>query len=215
MVKDVPETFLADVSTGNLATATTLDRPTELAFMSLQEEWREDLPVIVGYAIKKSLKAPNGKLREAMNKRHADLSKISVREAKRFRDSEGRWRYAEADVKKEAPTEIEVKVTFPAIREGDIPALAAALSSAFATGTVDKKAAALKFCEYFDIEGAQDLVNAMYGEDYDANKDAQADAEADRQISVAVASKPMAQPGDKGAVKEAIERLMEAAKKWR
>jgi hypothetical protein len=46
MVVGVPETFLADVSTGNLATATTLDRPTELVFMEKQEAWREDLTII-------------------------------------------------------------------------------------------------------------------------------------------------------------------------
>ncbi len=213
MVKDVPETFLADVSTGNLATATTLDRPTELAFQSLQEEWREDLIVIVSYAMRNSLKAGNGKLREAMKGRGT----VTIREARRIQDTEGRWRYQEAPPAKEKDAAtVEVKVTFPAIREGDIPALSAALSAAFATGTVDKRAAALKFCEYFDIEDGQELVNEMYGEDYNPDKEEQANADNDRQVALAVAAKPqILKPGDKGSVKEALERLVEAAKKWK
>src|SRR5215468_8635108 len=39
MVAGVPETFLADVSTGNLATATSLDRPTETVMLEKQESW--------------------------------------------------------------------------------------------------------------------------------------------------------------------------------
>jgi hypothetical protein len=51
MCVGVPETFLSDVSTGNLATATTLDRPTELVFLERQEAWREDLVVISKYVL--------------------------------------------------------------------------------------------------------------------------------------------------------------------
>ena len=66
MALGMPETFLGDVSTGNLATATSLDRPTETVFLSIQEEWIEDLTVIVAQMLKRSLKAPGGRLREAV-----------------------------------------------------------------------------------------------------------------------------------------------------
>lgn len=65
MVVGVPETFLADVSTGNLATATTLDRPTELVFLERQEAWREDLTVIATYVLNASKNAPSGSYKEA------------------------------------------------------------------------------------------------------------------------------------------------------
>ena len=42
MVFGLPETFLGDVSTGNLATATSLDRPTETMFLAIQREWIEE-----------------------------------------------------------------------------------------------------------------------------------------------------------------------------
>ncbi len=198
MVKGVPETFLADVSTGNLATATTLDRPTELAMQSFQEEWREDLVVLATAALNTSVKAPGGKLREALLKRKAEAV-VDIREAARVLSKEG-WRYVEADPK---PGVIEVKVTFPAIREGDIPELSAALATAFATGTVDPKAAALKFCEYFDIENAQEIVEAMYPEgSYDPDKTKEPDPAADPN-----------NPNTKNKIAEALERLHEALKR--
>jgi hypothetical protein len=65
MVFGLPEHFFADISTGNLATATSLDRPTELMFVQEQAEWAEDLRAIGRIAVMRSKKAPAGKLREA------------------------------------------------------------------------------------------------------------------------------------------------------
>lgn len=60
-----PETFFGDVSTGNLATAKTLDRPTELQFCDRQELWKGVLQTILGYVVDRSSKAANGRLRDA------------------------------------------------------------------------------------------------------------------------------------------------------
>jgi hypothetical protein len=61
----LPETFFGDATAGSLATAKSLDRPTELAFLGRQEQWREVLLRISRYALDQSGSAPNGKLREA------------------------------------------------------------------------------------------------------------------------------------------------------
>lgn len=47
-----PETFFGDASVGSLATATSLDRPTELKFLHAQTRWSEDLEEICGYALR-------------------------------------------------------------------------------------------------------------------------------------------------------------------
>ena len=175
MVKDVPETFLADVSTGNLATATTLDRPTELAFMSLQEEWREDLCVIVTYALKNSAKAPNSKFREALNARKTDLKILSIAEAKRKRDKRGNWRYIEAAPQ---PNAIEVTVTFPSIREGDIPALVTATVEAMTLGNkggqvtgIDEREGVRHLLTLLGVEKADEIVEQMYPDsEYEPNR---------------------------------------------
>lgn len=64
---DLPETMLfgrADV--GNLATAESLDRPTELKFLFIQQVWREILTKILKYVVKRSSLAPSGKMKEAI-----------------------------------------------------------------------------------------------------------------------------------------------------
>lgn len=65
MIFGLPETFFADASVGSLATAQSLDRPTELKFENDQEGWGEDLKRIGAHVLERSAKAPNGKLREA------------------------------------------------------------------------------------------------------------------------------------------------------
>lgn len=61
----LPETFFGDASTGSLATAQSLDRPTELKFLETQEDWRETLQTLGTYALFCSGMAVNGKLKEA------------------------------------------------------------------------------------------------------------------------------------------------------
>lgn len=65
MVFGLPETFFADASVGTVATATSLDRPTELKFLEAQERWREVLQRICQFVLLSSNEAPLGKLREA------------------------------------------------------------------------------------------------------------------------------------------------------
>lgn len=188
-------------NTGNLATATSLDRPTELAFMSLQEEWREDLVIIYAAGIRNELRAPGGKLREAMNKRKVNLESFTVRESARvFDPRKGHMVYSEAAKQNESAAEL--MATFPSIREGDIPQLATALASAFATGTMDPKSTARKFFEYFDIEGAEDILQSMYPDaTYDPDKTGEPEAT------------PQQGGKDRPAMKEAIDRLREALDK--
>lgn len=68
MVFGLPETFFSDVSVGTLATATSLDRPTELKFLTHQEMWKEDLAIIARFVLSASASAPKGRMREAKKK---------------------------------------------------------------------------------------------------------------------------------------------------
>ena len=64
-----PETFFGDASTGSLATAQSLDRPTELKILAAQERWREVLQYLAQYSIDRSVMAPKGRLHEARKAR--------------------------------------------------------------------------------------------------------------------------------------------------
>ncbi len=172
IVVGVPETFLADVSTGNLATATTLDRPTELVFLERQEAWREDLVAIATYVLTVSKGAASGALREAHKD---DAGKLVIREAPRRQLANGRWIY---EAKKKKPSTIEIKATFPAIREGDIPALINAVGEAMTLGNkggqvvgIDEKAGVAKLYELLGIENGDELTEKQYPEgEYDPDR---------------------------------------------
>lgn len=60
--QDLPETFYGDVSVGTLATATSLDRPTELKMRSRQTLWADIHQSIFAYVLRWAVKAPRGPL---------------------------------------------------------------------------------------------------------------------------------------------------------
>ena len=229
MCKGLPPTFLGDMQTSNLSTATSLDRPTETVFLSLQEEWIVDLTVIVAFALSKSLRAPKGKLRESC----ANPGAITIRAAERALDSNGRMRYVEKKGLAKGD-DIEVRVDFPAIREGDLPALINATVASMTLGNrggqivgIDEKAGVPNLMRLLDIENAEELVELMYpstGKDkYDPDRSNQ---ELTPPIPKATPQPGGAQPqtgavpatvatdhevqGAKAAVKEAFARLAEA-----
>jgi hypothetical protein len=59
----LPETFFGDVSVGTLATATSLDRPTELMLANRQALWADIYNDILQFVIKQAVIAPDGALR--------------------------------------------------------------------------------------------------------------------------------------------------------
>lgn len=60
-----PEHMFGDPSTSNLATAKTLDRPTELKFKNRQNLWATTLKTLCEFAMSRSIMAPKGRLSEA------------------------------------------------------------------------------------------------------------------------------------------------------
>jgi hypothetical protein len=170
----VPETFLADVSTGNLATATTLDRPTELVFLEKQEGWREDLALIAQYVLTVSKNASGGKLKGALDRRELKAGEVSVTEAGRVLVN-GRMQY---EAKKKTPKQIKVMVTFPAIREGDMATIVKAIVEAATLDNkggqvvgIDEKVMVLLLLRQLGYEDAEELVEEMYPEsEYDPDR---------------------------------------------
>ena len=73
----MPETFFGDASTGSLATAISLDRPTELKFTAIQRRWSHWIKMILGYVLEMSSSSPGGKLQEA-NVGRAEIQKVKI-----------------------------------------------------------------------------------------------------------------------------------------
>lgn len=142
----LPETFFGDASTGSLATAQSLDRPTELKFLEAQERWREFLQRICMEVLRRSNSRPAGKLREARKKanKNGDLSDITV------------------------------SVKFPAILEHDVAQMVSAIVQATTlsgfqpAGTIDIRTAAGLLLAELGVEDVNKVLDAMYPpEEYD------------------------------------------------
>jgi hypothetical protein len=132
----IPETMLwGDATTGSLATAQSLDRPTELLFLNEQEKEREMIQCICVYALSMSKRTPGNRLREA------DTPTLDI-----------------ADIRVEFPAVLEHSI------KDYIDAFVAAvtLNGYTNAGTVDPKTAALLIQKEFGLEDAVELVEAMY-----------------------------------------------------
>jgi hypothetical protein len=102
----LPETFFGDVSVGTLATAKSLDRPTELMITDRQALWQSVITDILNYALLWAVKAPSGALKGAGKYVKIDDGD-EVIERVEWPDD----------------TEATIKVSFPPIVEEDVPAL--------------------------------------------------------------------------------------------
>jgi hypothetical protein len=161
----IPPTWLGDMETANLSTATTLDRPTELGMRARQMEWEDDLTVIAKFVLEVSAGAASGQLREALSKRK--IGKVFCIEAPRKTLSNGFRVYDEAA--KPKADEIHIRVTFPAIREGDMPAIIAAISQAMTLGNkagqivgIDEREGVRLLYEALGTEDLEDILDEQY-----------------------------------------------------
>jgi hypothetical protein len=193
-------------------------------FLAEQEAWREDLIKIATFVLQVSAGAVgDGSLREAL----IAVKNIEIRESRRITRKDGSWRYSEAAAK---PSTIEVQVNFPAIREGDIPALITATVAAMTLGNtngevvgIDEKAGVKKMGEYLGLDDNQELVEDQYPEgEYNPNREEQKQAAADQAKELAAAKPaPMmpgsqpGQPGGKPAIKEAFARIAKVIESWK
>lgn len=98
----LPETFFGDVSVGTLATAESLDRPTELMIGNRQEFWRDIWHDIVLFVIRAAVAAPQGKLRSK--------GALIVNE------------YGEEEIEFDTDVDVHIDIDFPAIVETDTAA---------------------------------------------------------------------------------------------
>lgn len=177
MVLDIPETFLADMNTSNLATAQTLDRPTELGFLAKQEAWRETLVEISKYVLTVSKGAPSGRFGESLRKRNVTAPRVRILEAKRAVRPNSSLVYLN-EAKDPTSTDINVRVNFPAIREGDMPAIVKAICEAMTLDNkggqvvgIDEKVGVRLLLEQLGVDDPDELLDEMYPEsEYDPDR---------------------------------------------
>lgn len=131
----LPETFFGDVSVGTLATATSLDRPTELKFRDRQQLWVDVHEDLLSYVIDRAIEAPNGGLPGAW------VPEEGADSFEAYPNGRGRWVLdpdpdAITPAGEEPPEEGDrsVEVGFPSILEHDVGASVEAIVKAVTLG---------------------------------------------------------------------------------
>jgi len=153
----IPETFLGDVSVGTLATAKSLDRPTELAFANRQQLWAYVYHAIIDFVVYQSVKAPQG----AINQAH--IATITKNE------------YGEDVIAWEDKINHHVDVDFPPIVEHDLLPFvqavktAATLDGAAPSVITDNRLLARMFLTVLGENDIDEILDQLYPLDKDGN----------------------------------------------
>lgn len=157
---DTPDTMLSgDSDVGNHATATTMDRPTELAMSKRQAFWGDTLTALINYAVDWAIKAPSGAL--------TAYGTVEV-------DPEtGRQTIVmlpDPDSETGEPYDRHVDVTFPAILERDVVARVAAIVNAFTLGghpivIGDLKLATRLLLQALEVDDVDEEMAALFPDD--------------------------------------------------
>lgn len=152
--KGLPETFYGDASVGTLATAKSLDRPTELMMRDRQMLWEGVLAQIHGYVLGWQVKAPQGSLRSlALVETEWDGDNLVERV---------RW---DADV------DARVSIAFPPLVQSDVPAQvgaivdAATLRGQTLAGTMDVRTLAAQLLTTLGVPDVDEVLQAMFDAD--------------------------------------------------
>ncbi len=143
---DVPDTMLSgDADMGSLATATTLDRPTELAMRDRQVMWTQVYRDLFDYAVRAAVRAPAGKLRGRAQLVHdADLGEMV-----------------------DGGLDTTVDITWPPVLEKDIKAFAEAwtkittLDGRPAAGTVPPKVFTRETLTAMQVHDVDEIVDQI------------------------------------------------------
>lgn len=140
---DIPYTILmGDPDIGNLATAKTLDRPTELAMQSRREMWSGILRQMIGYAIDQAVASPQGLLK-------GQVVTVGTREVVTLAQVDGE------DVDRNCDIE------WPSILEHDVLAQVQALVAADDTGHVPPEIICRLLLTALGVENVDEVMDEL------------------------------------------------------
>ena len=147
----LPETFFGDVSVGTLATATSLDRPTELAMKDRQSLWKDIHNEIFEFVLLQAVKATSGPLKGL----------ATYRREKR----DGQW---EEWVEWNKGVDSTVDIDFPPLIESDAKDAVSAIVSAatldgdLPAGTIPQKALSRMVLRALGEDDVDGMLDELY-----------------------------------------------------
>lgn len=152
----LPETFFGDASVGTLATAKSLDRPTELMMEDRQQLWRDVFLNIFAFVMLWAVKAPSGALRSL-----GTLNDI-VEDGQHNETIE----WTETDDGKSVD---DVSVEFPPLLQHDVPQMVTAIVQAATlgaggqlAGTIDLPTLSRVLLTLLGVSDADEIVERLF-----------------------------------------------------
>jgi hypothetical protein len=149
---DIPDTILSgDVDQGNLATAKTLDRPTELGMLTEQALWTGVFRDLGQYVIRSHIVATRGQLQGTVTTDADGIETIMLTQAGPDDDIDP----------------LDIDVTFPPILEHDIDAAVQAIVSAATLDgktnahTLDNKTLVRLLLTALDVDDQDELIDQI------------------------------------------------------
>lgn len=191
----IPETFYGDASVGTVATATSLDRPTELMFKARQTMYGGLFQRMFNYQIDSAAEAPKSPLAGVKFKDPYQLdSTISNQRTigNEDPDADDPDDVAEADdppnddatvpgdaTVTDAAGDVDrhVEASFPPILEHDIAATVTAITTGAtlggypAAGVMDTKLTTKLLLTAFGVDDIDEVLDGLFGDNYDAMSD--------------------------------------------
>jgi hypothetical protein len=171
----MPETFYGDASTGSLATAQSLDRPTELKFREMQNRWIDTIDQMLQYVLSVSKDTIKGRMREAIGK---DVKLRIIPMRSRMTVNGIIWEAGRIMEK----GDVNIIVRFPAVLEHDPSVMVDAWAhvatlggrTGIPAGVVDRRTVAAGMLHEIGYEDTAQLLDDIYGKpgtDYDPGDD--------------------------------------------
>jgi hypothetical protein len=147
----LPETFMGDTSVGSLATAKSLDRPTELRFRNRQTLWGDVHQAILGFVIEQAVRS--GALKGQVYKEEDGTPRVELAP-----DEEGE------------PRDATVTVDWPGVLEHDTPALVGSIVDAATmrgqpqAGVIAPKTVSKLLLQALSVDDVDSLLDELYPE---------------------------------------------------
>lgn len=185
----LPESFFGDVSVGTLATAKSLDRPTELQMLERQTFWADVYRRILAFVVLWAVSAPGGPLSGQV-----------------VEEDDGTPRVVLIDRETGEELDATVDVDFPSILEHDIDAQiratisAATLDGKALAGTVDGRTVSRLLLQALGVADIDELLAELWPADGTVAKTPEQDLAPDAQLAEALRE-----------LREAIRGLQDAA----
>jgi hypothetical protein len=141
----LPETFFGDASVGSLATAQSLDRPTELKFLNRQTLWADVLTAVCDFVVAAAVKA--GKLAGVVEDEEDGTPRVTL---------------AEVDPETGDVASAAVYVSFPPILEHDVAAMTTAITQASALGVLDDRTLAKLMLQALGENNVDEVLEQLF-----------------------------------------------------